>query len=1130
MLTRMLQRRGTTAQWNDVQSTLILSTGEIGLIVEPGNPLDGKFKIGNGVDTWADLSFYNNDDQNAQIYAKLVANQTFQGSQIITPTQSYLVPLVVSGLASQSADLQRWRDSSNNTIASIDATGKITAVGGLFNSTVNVNSNKITNVATPTDSGDATNKQYVDDAIAGLAWKTPVNLVAASGLNTFINVPLSGSGATVVLDGHTALTSTHNGYRLLLLAQTTSSENGIYVYNQTNGTYTLTRAVDSDTFTELKGASVFVQEGTNYGTSSWVQTNHYLTSFSGQNWVQFNGASQITAGSGLTKTGNTINAIGTADRITANADSIDIASTYAGQTSITTLGTIGTGTWNASTIAVNKGGTNITSYTVGDLLYASGTTQLSKLAAANANYVLLSGGAGTAPSWGQVVTDSLANSSSTGNGVTYAKMQYVSGQYKILGRISSGSGIVEELSADNLITMLNTASSGKVDTARLNTLSGGNYGTSTSVAKADHTHTIDDLSDVVITGTPQDRQVIKYKGSPVNAWVNEVPSGGISVGSTPPSTPASGDAWMDSNDGSLYVYYNDDTKRPAGTNLITNPNFETNTTGWSGTNATIARDPAYEFVGLNSLKVTPSTNTGRASFTATTVNGTMYRFSAYVYTTINKNLRVSVTSPAINGTTTAVVYNNWTRLDVSFTANGTSTTVNVESIDSLDPFYVDAVMLEASTTLNDYFDGSSYNSTWTGTANASTSTTAGGTSSQWVQVRANSALEATILTRMSAVESRATNLEASNPVVVGSVAARSALFPAPVQGNTVFRTDLGYMERYYTAYDAVNNPSGTTGTVGWYEYRATAPLSENYIINGALDFWQRGTSFTAPNQYTADRWFAQNSVATNISRQVYGATALGVSYYLQATTTNATNSMFLTQAFEDLDVAKMKGKTVTLSFYASASTSLSLTARIDKSATANTASTGFSVISSNTVTVTTGIQRFFVTALIPNDSTANGVRVAFATTNIANAASVNIFGIQLEDGPVATDFRRNQSNPQAELAVCQRYYEKSYSLSVTPGTSDPAGAYTHYGSSDGSSNIVVPIRFAVTKRTASYTPTFYTYQGTAGSMNFGRNGFDGTGTATLYRANETMMHAYVNVGFSWISCNASLQWTCSAEL
>ena len=57
------------------------------------------------------------------------------------------------------------------------------------------------------------------------------------------------------------------------------------------------------------------------------------------------------AGTGLTYTNGVLDVIGTADRITANANSIDIASTYVGQTSITTLGTITTGTWQGSVIA-----------------------------------------------------------------------------------------------------------------------------------------------------------------------------------------------------------------------------------------------------------------------------------------------------------------------------------------------------------------------------------------------------------------------------------------------------------------------------------------------------------------------------------------------------------------------------------------------------------------------------------------------------------------------------------------------------------------------------------------------------------------------------------------------------------
>jgi hypothetical protein len=98
------------------------------------------------------------------------------------------------------------------------------------------------------------------------------------------------------------------------------------------------------------------------------------------------------AGAGLTLTSGVLDIVGTADRITVNADSIDIASTYVGQSSITTLGTITTGTWNASTIAVNRGGTGLTSYSVGDLLVANGTTSLAKLTIGTVGKVLQSNG------------------------------------------------------------------------------------------------------------------------------------------------------------------------------------------------------------------------------------------------------------------------------------------------------------------------------------------------------------------------------------------------------------------------------------------------------------------------------------------------------------------------------------------------------------------------------------------------------------------------------------------------------------------------------------------------------------------------------------------------------------------
>jgi type VI protein secretion system component Hcp len=211
---------------------------------------------------------------------------------------------------------------------------------------------KIINVGTPTADGDAANKAYVDNAVAGLTWKAAVHLLADS------YVPLTSSSADLDIDGHATLSATNNGYRILLTDN--GSDNGIYVYNASVSGYALTRATDADVYTELKGATVFVQEGDVYGQSAWTQGNTYLTSFADQAWVQFSGAAQITAGAGLTKTGNQLDVVGTADRITVSSDSIDIASTYEGQTSIVTVGTITTGTWNGTEIAVADGGTGAT--------------------------------------------------------------------------------------------------------------------------------------------------------------------------------------------------------------------------------------------------------------------------------------------------------------------------------------------------------------------------------------------------------------------------------------------------------------------------------------------------------------------------------------------------------------------------------------------------------------------------------------------------------------------------------------------------------------------------------------------------------------------------------------------------
>jgi hypothetical protein len=119
-------------------------------------------------------------------------------------------------------------------------------------------------------------------------------------------------------------------------------------------------------------------------------------------------------------TGTVTSVSGTTNRITSTGGAtpvIDISVNYVGQTSITTLGTITTGVWSGTAIVETKGGTNQTTYAVGDILYASGVNTLSKLAAgSNTNILTLAGGV---PTWAAPATSGTVTSvSGTTNRVT----------------------------------------------------------------------------------------------------------------------------------------------------------------------------------------------------------------------------------------------------------------------------------------------------------------------------------------------------------------------------------------------------------------------------------------------------------------------------------------------------------------------------------------------------------------------------------------------------------------------------------------------------------------------------------------------------------------------------------------
>lgn len=276
---------------------------------------------------------------------------------------------------------------------------------------------KLTGLGTPTASTDAATKGYVDAAAAGIDWKASVR--AATTTNGALSTAYENGD---VIDGVTLAT----GDRILIKDQSTGAENGIYTVNASGSP---TRATDADSAAEVTaGMSVFVEEGTTNADSAWVMTNNGAITLgtTALAFTQFSGLGQVTAGAGLTKTGNTIDVVGTANRIVVNANDIDIGTdvvTLTGSQTLTnktlttpTIGSFTNATHNhtnaagggqitdaalSAAVTVAKGGTGLTSTTAYGVILGGTTTtgNFQNAGAGSSGQVLTSNGAAAAPTW-----------------------------------------------------------------------------------------------------------------------------------------------------------------------------------------------------------------------------------------------------------------------------------------------------------------------------------------------------------------------------------------------------------------------------------------------------------------------------------------------------------------------------------------------------------------------------------------------------------------------------------------------------------------------------------------------------------------------------------------------------------
>jgi len=234
-----------------------------------------------------------------------------------------------------------------NLTGPITSSGNATAIaaqtgtGTTFAMSVSPTFTGTVTVPEPVNPTDAVTKNYADSG-RQLISDIKESVRVASTANIAVATALI-NGSTI--DGVVVAT----GERVLLKDQSTGSENGIYAVVASGAA---SRTSDSDTSAEVTtGMYAFVSEGTASASMGFVLTtpDPITLDTTTLSFTQFSGAGQITAGAGLTKTGNTIDAIGTANRIVVAANTIDI-----GTDVLVTGGALGT---PASGVMTNVTGT-----------------------------------------------------------------------------------------------------------------------------------------------------------------------------------------------------------------------------------------------------------------------------------------------------------------------------------------------------------------------------------------------------------------------------------------------------------------------------------------------------------------------------------------------------------------------------------------------------------------------------------------------------------------------------------------------------------------------------------------------------------------------------------------------------
>jgi hypothetical protein len=253
----------------------------------------------------------------------------------------------------------------------------------------------------------------------------------------------------------------------------------------------------------------------------------------------------------------------------------------------------------------------------------------------------------------------------------------------------------------------------------------------------------------------------------------------------------------------------------------------------------------------------------------------------------------------------------------------------------------------------------------------------------------------------------------------------------------------------------MNDLAGTVNlTANATPTTATQMAGKNKIINGDMNVWQRGTSFSlgGGNTYTADRWGALTPFGDVVtaSQQAFTAGAAPVTgyesaFFLRFTRASGTSGYYFSQKIES--VRTFAAQTVTVSFWAKASVGFTPSNIYLQQDFGTSGSSAVGTYATSLQPITTAWARYSYTIAVPSitgktiGTGGDDLQLIFNVNPGTASSTVDIWGVQVEAGSTATAFQTASGSLQGELALCQRYYKRFIAGGAYGQTSSSAYAY-----------------------------------------------------------------------------------------